>query len=74
MDTDRPGRTLKSVLGVTGFEPATFTFQMVNSPPQSGKDFYFANTSCSVSKAMLKVLAETLPIFFANRTLSTARI
>jgi hypothetical protein len=35
---------------------------------------YLANTSCSVSKAAPSVLAETLPIFFANRTLSTARI
>ena len=35
---------------------------------------YFANTSCKVFKVIVKVLAETLPIFFANRTLSTARI
>jgi hypothetical protein len=35
---------------------------------------HFANTSCSVSKASESVLAETHPIFFANRTLSTARI
>ena len=30
---------------------------------------YFANTSCKVFKVIAKVLAETLPIFFANRTL-----